>query len=276
VPDRSTIAPSPVHRHDHTRSGRSTIVLYVTAAYVLSWSWWIPMVVRGDVVEPGDGWPTHLPGLAGPALAGLVATAATEGRPGLADLGRRVLRWRVRPIWYALIAGTATLSLLGVALGAGAEDALRYSGAPALGVLTVSYVIVVNGFGEEIGWRGVLAEHLLRRTSRGRTALIVWAVWAPWHLPLFWIVGNFRDLGVAGVLGWVIGIGFGSLFLTWLYQSADHSVLVVALWHVAYNVATATEAGAGLPAAVATTAVVVASVVILRRPSTWRRPTARA
>lgn len=274
MPDRSTVTPSSDHHRAPAASGRATIVWYVVAAYVVSWSWWIPMAVRGDVVDPGDGWPTHLPGLAGPALAGIVVTAATEGRPGLADLLSRVLRWRVRPIWYVLIAGTALLSLVAVALGAAAGDVLRYSGAPSLGVVTVAYVIVVNGFGEEIGWRGVLAEHLLRRTSRGRTALIVWAVWAPWHLPLFWIVGNFRDFGVAGALGWVIGIGFGSLFLTWLYQSASHSVLIVALWHVAYNFATATEAGSGLPAAVATVAVVVASVVILRRPSTWRAPAA--
>ncbi len=272
MPDRSTASPSSGPRRARVTSGRATIVGYVAAAYLLSWSWWIPMAVRGDVVDPGDGWPTHLPGLAGPALAGIAATAATEGRAGLSDLCGRVLRWRVRPVWYGLIAGTAMLSLVAVALGSAPGDALRYSGAPAMGVVTVVYVIVVNGFGEEIGWRGVLAEHLLRRTSPGRTALIVWAVWAPWHLPLFWIVGNFRELGVAGALGWVVGIGFGSLFLTWLYRSASHSVLVVALWHVAYNFATATEAGTGLPAAVVTVAVVVASVVILRRPPTWRPP----
>ena len=67
-----------------------------------------------------------------------------------------------------------------------------------------------------------------------------------------------------------IGIGFGSVFLTWLYASAGHSVLVVAVWHTAYNFTTATEASAGVAAAVASTAVILASVVILSRPSSWR------
>jgi membrane protease YdiL (CAAX protease family) len=231
------------------------------------------MWLRGTVVDPGDGWPTHLPGLLGPAIAGVVVTGWTGGRPGLADLRSRLLRWRVGWIWFALIGATATMSLPPVVAGADpAHDALEFSGAPTAGIVTVGYVLVLNGFGEEVGWRGFLADRLLRRTSRGRAALIVWAIWAPWHLPLFGVVGNFRDLGAGGAIGWVVGLGFGSLFLTWLYQSASCSILVVALWHTAYNFATATEASSGVPAAVATSVVIVASIVILRRPSTWTTP----
>jgi membrane protease YdiL (CAAX protease family) len=151
-------------------------------------------------------------------------------------------------------------------------DFVVYSGAPAAGIAVVLYVLVVNGFGEEIGWRGFLAEHLLDQTSQGRAALIVWPIWALWHLPLFWIVADFRDFGAAGTIAWAVAIGFGSVFLTWLYQSASRSILIVALWHTAYNFATATEASTGIAAALASTVVIVASVIILRRPSTWRSP----
>lgn len=256
------------------RSGRGALIAFVALTYVISWAWWLPIAVTETVVEPGDGWPTHLLGLLGPALAAVIVTSFTEGRAGLAALWSRVGTWRVHWIWFALVAATAALSLIPAATGERLGDALVYSGAPSVGFAVVLYVLVVNGFGEEIGWRGFLADHLLREHSRGTTALIVWAVWAPWHLPLFWVVANFRDLGVVGTIGWVLGIGFGSVFLTWLYQSASCSILVVALWHTAYNFATATEASSGVPAGVATTAVIVASVVILRRPSTWIRPSA--
>ena len=93
----------------------------------------------------------------------------------------------------------------------------------------------------------------------------------PGTCPRFWVVDNFRDFGVGGTIGWVVAIGFGSVFLTWLYASANHSILIVALWHTAYNFTTATEASAGVAAAVASTAVIIASAVILRRPSSWRR-----
>ena len=259
--------------HARSQPGRAGIVWFVALAYALSWSWWLPLVVSGTVVEPGEGWPTHLPGLMGPAFAAIVVTAFTGRRAGLADLGSRVVRWRVGWVWFALIAATGALALLPMVSRGDAVDVLTYSGAPTAGIATVLYALVVNGFGEEIGWRGFLADRLLRSHSRGRTAVIVWAVWAPWHLPLFWVVGNFRDLGVGGTVGWVIGIGFGSLFLTWLYQSASSSILVVALWHTAYNFATATEAASGTSAAIASSAVVVAGIVILRRRSTWTTPT---
>ena len=94
-----------------------------------------------------------------------------------------------------------------------------------------------------------------------------------WHLPLFWMVANFRTFGVGGAIGWAVGLGFGSVFLTWLYQSASCSILIVALWHTAYNFSTATEASSGGAAVVATAVVATAAVVILRRPATWMSPT---
>lgn len=249
------------------------IIAYIVLAYGLAWLWWLPMALNGVIVGPGQGWPTHLPGLMAPAIAAILVTGFTDGRQGLRELATRVVRWRVRWFWYALIVATALLALLPVFLGtAGPAASLAYSGAPQTGLLVVVYVLIVNGFGEEIGWRGYLAENLLKRWSTGVTAIIVWAVWGLWHLPLFWVVGNFRDFGVGGTIGWAVGIGFGSVFLTWLYRSAEHSILIVALWHVAYNFSTATEASAGLSAAIASTLVMAASVIILVMRPTWRGP----
>ncbi len=249
------------------------LIWFTALAYLFSWSWWIPMAVAGIVVEPGQGWPTHLPGLLGPALAAVLVTAVGDGRPGLADLWSRIVRWRVPWVWYAIVAATATMALLPLAAGSAVPAELTvYSGAPAAGLWVLVYVVLVNGFGEEIGWRGFLADRLLDRTSRAATSLIVWVVWAGWHLPLFWIVGNFRDLGIGGTIGWIVGIGFGSVLLTWMYQSAGRSILIVALWHTAYNFTTATQASAGVAAAVASTIVITASVTILCLPSSWRPP----
>lgn len=267
TPDTTGASPT-------TGGAVTKLVWFVVLAYALSWAWWIPLAISDTVVDQGQGWPTHLIGLTGPAFAAVIVAGLAEGRAGLVDLGRRIVRWRVRPAWYALIVATAALAAIPLVMPSdvSAGDVLVYSGAPTAGLAVVPYVLVVNGFGEEIGWRGFLSDELLRRTSRGRAALIVWPVWALWHLPLFWIVAGFRDFGVGGTLGWVVGIGFGSVFLTWLYESADRSILIAALWHTAYNFASATEASDGLPAAVVTSAVVVVGVIVLRRASTWRSP----
>ena len=256
------------------RDAPRKIIWFVVLAYVLSWSCWVPLAISGRRVDQGQGWPTHLIGLAGPAIAAFVVTLAGDGRRGVRSLWSRVVRWRVGWIWYAAVLATAAFAAIPALTerGTPADEFVRYSGAPAIGFVVVPYVLIVNGFGEEIGWRGLLADELLRRTSPGVTALIVWPIWALWHLPLFWVVATFRDFGVGGTIGWIVGIGFGSVFLTWLYQSASRSILIVASWHTAYNFATATDAASGTAAAVASTAVIAAGVVILRRPITWHRP----
>ena len=222
------------------------------------------MAVDGDVVRAGQGWPTHLIGLAGPAAAAVITTGWCGGRREVAPLLRRCLLWRVPMIAWAAVVAAVLFALLALLVADRPSESLSYSGAPRLGILTVLFVLVLNGFGEELGWRGFMVTRLRTERSLRDTSVIVWLVWGCWHLPLFWIVANFREFGVAGTFGWTVGLFFGSVFLAWLVGAARGSVLVVALWHTAYNFATATEAAAGGVAAVATMAVVLATVWIMR------------
>jgi len=240
------------------------LVTYVALAYALSWAWWVPMVVRGDVVFAGQGWPTHLIGLAGPAVAAVITTGWCGGWRDVVRLLRRCLVWRVPWIAWLAVAAATLLSVLALIVADRPAEALSYSGAPQLGILTVVFVLLLNGFGEELGWRGFMVTRLRAARSLRDASVIVWLVWGCWHLPLFWVVANFRDFGVAGTIGWIVGLFFGSVFLAWLVGAARGSVLVVALWHTAYNFATATEAAAGGIAAVSTTAVVLAALWIMR------------
>ena len=91
-----------------------------------------------------------------------------------------------------------------------------------------------------------------------------------WHLPMFWVVANFREFTVVAIVGWVVGLLLGSVFLTWLYQSAEHSILIVAVLHTAYNFSTATTATSGVTAAVASTVVMIAASAVLFRRASWR------
>lgn len=248
---------------------------YVALAFAFSWAWWVPMAAAGQVSRAGQGWPTHLLGLTGPALAAVVVTAVADGRSGLVDLWKRATRWRVGLRWWLVV--LATLGLSGLAFLSGwwrgepvpPGDLGLYSGAPAVEggalLLLAGFVLLVNGFGEELGWRGFLAHHLLPKYGRVRTASLVWLAWALWHAPLFFLVDNFRDFDPLTTVGWLVGLWFGSYVLTWLYESTGGSVLLVATWHTAYNVSTATEATAGVAAAVSSTLVMVTAVVLIVR-----------
>jgi hypothetical protein len=60
---------------------RHRLAAYYAGALALTWAAWAPLVLGRIVVRPG-GWPSHAPGLLGPALAALFVTAVADGRDG--------------------------------------------------------------------------------------------------------------------------------------------------------------------------------------------------
>jgi CAAX protease family protein len=259
------------------------VISYVVLAYALGWSWYLPLAVRGNIVRMGVGWPTQLPGLAGPALAAVVVTAVVDGRAGLRDLWSRVTRWRIGWRWWALVIGTLCLvlvSVVGPLLTGGKVPPLaaftRYSGIGAItpfGVVAVAFV--VNGLGEETGWRGFAVDRLLRDHSFTWTAFVVAAAWAGWHLPFFWIVAGFRGMGLFAA-GWAVRLAAGSVVLAWLYREGHRSVLLVAAWHTAFNLVSATEATGAVAGTVTSVVVIGWAAWILLREKTRRRRSARS
>jgi uncharacterized protein len=96
-----------------------------------------------------------------------------DGRAGLGDLWSRVTRWRVGWRWWALVACTLSLALVGVIVPLmtggdlpSLDSFTRYSGIGAVTpVGIVAVALLANGLGEETGWRGFAADRLLRDHS---------------------------------------------------------------------------------------------------------------
>jgi membrane protease YdiL (CAAX protease family) len=251
-------------------SGSTTrrVLAYAGLAYAISWACWLPLAFTHQIVIVG-GWPTHLPGLVGPALAAFVVALLGQGWAGARQLAAHVVRWRIG--WWWLVALSPVLMLavsLGVALVVGEPvPALaaygELNGFPTWGVLAViALLVVVNGLGEETGWRGFLQPMLQRRMRPLLAMLVVAGIWAGWHAPLFAILTNFRGFDTVTLVGFVIGLASGAIVLGWLYNRTG-SVLAVAVWHGTYNLTSATTASHGLPAAVSTTVVIIAAVTLV-------------
>lgn len=243
---------------------------YLVLAAAVSWSYWIAMAVDGQIVRPG-GTTSHFPGLFGPMLAAFVIAVLADGLPGLRDLVGRMFRWRTSPRWYALAliptfvfaAGVGLLAVTGGDVPT-LDELARYSGLPEIGLPAVLLLAFLgNGFGEEVGWRGFAQPSL--RTNHGflRTAAIVAAVWALWHVPSFSVIETYRMMGLAIIPIFVIGLGSGAIVFGWLYERSGGSILLVAVAHLSMNMASATEAGRGLPSALVTTAIVAWAVLIV-------------
>ena len=230
----------------------------------ISWSYWLTLLARGEQVRPGST-ATHLPGLMGPMISAVIVTWVAFGRVALLEFLRSAVilpRPRLRNVLLALspvfIGGAVFLALAATGAPLPSLEAFgAYPGTPAGTplLLLLLAVLVLNGYGEEAGWRGFATRMLAPRLGRFQATLVVAALWMVWHVPLFWLNASMQALVGPVLLGWAFGILCAAFLLAGLYFASHNSILVVAVWHTLYNFTVATPAGVGTVAAVITTVV---------------------
>ncbi|QUV85296.1 MULTISPECIES: CPBP family intramembrane glutamic endopeptidase [Chloracidobacterium] len=233
---------------------------------LLSWSYWLTLLASGQQVRPGSS-ATHLPGLLGPLVAAVIITWLAFGQAALLAFIKSALVLPHPRFQNALLASSplliAGVTFLGLAAAGGELPSRQafcaYPGAPADTPLLILLpaVLLLNGYGEEAGWRGFATRHLAPKLGRFRATLVVASVWAVWHAPLFWLNASMQALVGPVLLGWGFGLLCAAFLLAGLYFLSQESVLVVAVWHTLYNFTVATPAGTGTPAALITTVVIV-------------------
>jgi membrane protease YdiL (CAAX protease family) len=173
------------------------IAWFYILAFGMSWLGMISIVLVSQGIAPFDSPYFQFLSIfyaVGPALAAVIVSQVAHGQTGVRDLLKELIRWRVGLVWYILVVlGSVGLLTL-------AQVVTRLLG------LTVTIAMppvnlspyVIFGFGvnffantcEEIGWRGFALPHLQKRYNALISTLIVGTLWALWHLPLLFLVGN--------------------------------------------------------------------------------------
>jgi membrane protease YdiL (CAAX protease family) len=124
-------------------------------------------------------------------------------------------------------------------------------------------LIPLNGYSEEVGWRGFALPRLQQRHSALAASLLLAVPWALWHLPTFQVLGSYRGIAPAMFPGFVLGLACGSIVLAWLYNGSGGSLWLVAVYHGALNFVTATLAAHGFLAAMVSTCVMLNAGVLV-------------
>src|SRR5690242_15812873 len=91
------------------------LLSYFCLAYAISWLFWLPLVAaaEGWIGPVSRYW--HLAGSLGPALAALIFAGVMEGRAGVQQLYRGMVKWRISSLWWAVAVG-GPLAIFGVAI----------------------------------------------------------------------------------------------------------------------------------------------------------------
>src|SRR6478735_661264 len=197
------------------------LIWFVGLTYLLSW-WSVPFA-NGSLIPYG------------PTLAALILIAATKGRPGFAELRRRLTSWQGGVGWLLIAPGLVIIYLalaFATNLLLGAEMSSTAHLARAGG--TVLTLVLLGGWWEELGWSGYALPLLQERQASRRlgplkASLTVGLIRSGWHLPL----------ALYGRIPWYDAVIFSFAFqflISWLFNRTGGSALPPMLFHLTSNV----------------------------------------
>lgn len=252
----------------HWMKSRS-LFLFFLLAYVISWGIEVPLALQAQgVIDSKLPFSAHYLAGYGPMMAALIMTGLVEGVTGLRNLFGRMLNWRQKPAWWLaaisplpvyLLVGAILWLLQGQAIELGSLGQVDFL--PGLGLAAFPFWILTFGIGEETGWRGYALPRLQNARSPLSATVILWVFWALWHLPLF-----FYTYSVSILPGFLTSLLAGAIVFTWLYNGTGGSLLIVAVWHGAFNFVTAcTACKTGASAAIVSALVMVWAVLVVVR-----------
>jgi CAAX protease family protein len=235
------------------------LVAFFVLAFVGGWTVLLPTVL----FESGFGLiPIALPtptvmlffvpaAMAGPTLAAFVVTGLVEGKEGTRELlRRRILRWRVGLHWYLVaVFGVPVVYFVAASLvlGTAPLEALteKWPFLFTSYLPKVAMVFLIVSLWEEIGWMGFALPRLQDRHGPLLASAVLGVLWALWHLPAYFgstqVVADKVGLSELGRLLYLLPLlmlmaVFTRIVMTWLFNAAAGSVVIVTLFHAGFNI----------------------------------------
>jgi membrane protease YdiL (CAAX protease family) len=205
---------------------RRALLLFFPLAFLLSW---YPYLLGKTHLVKTSGGINPL----GPMVAALIVAAIFYGKAGFKELLGRYARWRIGwgPLAFALLF-PAVVAFLAAALNiaAGAARPVVAELAPSELMSKFIFILLFVGVGEETGWRGFALPELQKRLSPVVASLVLGAIWAAWHIPLFGV-----EFAPAVIPWFLLSVLAGAVMATWLFNAAHGSLLPLPVFHAMVN-----------------------------------------
>jgi len=237
------------------------VVTYYFMTFLISWGGLLLIIGGPDEItsQPSNApfLPLYFMTVAGPCMAGILLTGLHDGKKGYRELLVRLIKWRVRGIWYAIafllapftvFAALFALTLYSPVFLPGIFSAGVHPVATTFGlagsnkltlILFVFMLGLFNGFVEELGWTGFATPRLRTGHTVMTTGLITGMLWGLWHLASNYL-GSSEGAGTFPLPIFMTVILFSFLppfriLMTWVYDRTG-SLLVAILMHASLDV----------------------------------------
>jgi uncharacterized protein len=250
----ATVGHPPVNLLLRRWTLRHPVLAFLLLTYTFAWGSMVPVLLsnQGLGVVPID-LPVPLFQLIasylGLALPAFLVSAAIGGREGVRDLLRRSLRWRVAVHWYLMalcvtLAGVLILALPFFGIAPAQQLAMNAELLFTVFLPGTLVMFLTLNLPEEVAWTGFLQAHVQGRRGPLLASLLTAPAFALVHLPPYFIDGWVGEAGLslAQLPEALVSVGVVAVFALffrplamWLYNGSGSSVLIVALFHSAFN-----------------------------------------
>lgn len=166
----------------------------------------------------------------GPLIAAATLTWLTGG--DIRSWASQIWRWQVAPHWYGFAILLPLLCSIGVtvvsAVFINAPWNIPFLDRPTNSQYVFIFVTsLINAIGIEAGLRGFALPWLLQRVNALVASVILGVIWAIWTLPQLLFPGS--TISMFAIFMYVPALVIFSVLLTYVYNSTNGSVLIVAL-----------------------------------------------
>ncbi|TDD83818.1 CPBP family intramembrane metalloprotease, partial [Actinomadura darangshiensis] len=221
---------------------RGDLTLFTAIAFTVSWASWAAAIGLSGSSSPLTG-AFHMFGAFGPLIGALVIRIrrGRSGRPA----PEHAVRFRPAALaWAPLLLVAASGIVLAAAFIAhaagapapsldGAMDIMEDFGGPAAFLVGL---LIGGPLSEEPGWRGTAYPRMRATLGRFQVSLILGAIWAVWHLPLFFIDDTVQnDLGATTPSGVLFTVSAIPMAMLCCYAYERGGILASIAVHFATN-----------------------------------------
>ncbi|MCB1338369.1 MAG: CPBP family intramembrane metalloprotease [Maritimibacter sp.] len=220
------------------------VVTFLAVTFAWSWGFWaLPVLAHRGVEMPWELSRWALAG--GPAawgpFAGAVVVALMRGGPAhLWAFLWRATRLDFGFVWYLVVFLTFPVLIYLAVLFASASGAMLEATTAMQhpGTIPLAFFVILLTGGplqEEYGWRGTLLDPLQARFGALGASLVVGAIWALWHLPLFLWPNDAGPYYGRPFWGTLLTLVLISVLFTWVWNNTGRSLAAVLIFHTMFN-----------------------------------------
>jgi len=221
---------------------------FFALALGISWFFWMWVILLSWNVFTSPAIILGALGLFSPAIAEIILISRTHDKEEWRDYWQRVFdirrigkRWHL-VIWLTFPVLNTLALLLSVLTGSPLlefETAENLLSEPWRILPFAVFILLYGPLPEELGWRGYALDGLQARYNALFSSLILGVVWALWHLPLFFMKGQWHHdvlkFGTLDFWTFIFSPIFLSILFTWIYNNTNRSTLSAILFHFMCN-----------------------------------------